>query len=77
MNSGTIWGRLVEKTRGKKSRATVPLSYRADYNLVLSGDRNSGQRAQKGPGKKVGRKYSLPNFGQILAKAAEKGPKKI
>ncbi len=25
MNSGTIWGRFVEKTRGKKSRATVPL----------------------------------------------------
>ena len=26
MNSGTIWGRFVEKPRGKKSRATVPLS---------------------------------------------------
>ncbi len=25
MNSGTIWGRFVEKPRGKKSRATVPL----------------------------------------------------
>ncbi len=25
MNSGTIWGRFVEKTRGQKSRATVPL----------------------------------------------------
>jgi hypothetical protein len=27
MNSGTIWGQFVEKTRGKKSRATVPLSH--------------------------------------------------
>ncbi len=26
MNSGTIWGRFVEKLRGKKSRATVPLT---------------------------------------------------
>jgi hypothetical protein len=26
VNSGTIWGRFVEKTRGKKSRATVPLN---------------------------------------------------
>ncbi len=25
MNSGTIWGRFVEKSSGKKSRATVPL----------------------------------------------------
>jgi hypothetical protein len=25
MSSGTIWGGSVEKTRGKKSRATVPL----------------------------------------------------
>jgi hypothetical protein len=25
MNSGTIWVRFVEKTRGQKSRATVPL----------------------------------------------------
>ncbi len=25
MNSGTIWGRFVEKTRGQKSPATVPL----------------------------------------------------
>ncbi len=25
MSSGTIWGRFVEKTRGQKSRATVPL----------------------------------------------------
>jgi hypothetical protein len=29
VNSGTIWGRFVEKTRGKKSRATVPI------NLVI------------------------------------------
>jgi hypothetical protein len=28
VNSGTIWGRFVEKTRGKKSRATVPLRVR-------------------------------------------------
>ncbi len=27
MNSGTIWGQFVEKTRGKKSRATVPLNW--------------------------------------------------
>ncbi len=33
MNSGTIWGRLVEKPRGKKSRATVPL--RQDPDQVL------------------------------------------
>jgi hypothetical protein len=26
VNSGTIWGRFVKKTRGKKSRATVPLN---------------------------------------------------
>jgi hypothetical protein len=26
VNSGTIWGRFVEKTRGQKSCATVPLS---------------------------------------------------
>jgi hypothetical protein len=25
VNSGTIWDRFVEKTRGQKSRATVPL----------------------------------------------------
>jgi hypothetical protein len=25
VNSGTIWGRFMEKTRGQKSRATVPL----------------------------------------------------
>ncbi len=26
MNSGTIWGRFVERTRRRKSRATVPLN---------------------------------------------------
>jgi hypothetical protein len=26
VNSGTIWGRFMEKTRGQKSRATVPLN---------------------------------------------------
>jgi hypothetical protein len=26
MNQGTIWDRLMEKTRGRKSRATVPLN---------------------------------------------------
>ncbi len=26
MNLGTIWDRFVEKTRGQKSRATVPLT---------------------------------------------------
>ncbi len=25
MNQGPIWGRLLKKTRGRKSRATVPL----------------------------------------------------
>jgi hypothetical protein len=45
---------------------------------VLPGGRNSGQKAQKGPGKKrVGRKNSWPNFGRILPKVAEKGLKKI
>ncbi len=29
MNSGTIWVRFVEKTRGQKSRATGPLSAEA------------------------------------------------
>jgi hypothetical protein len=27
VNSGTIWVRFMEKTRGRKSRATVPLNY--------------------------------------------------
>jgi hypothetical protein len=45
---------------------------------VLPGGRNSGQKAQKGPEKKkVGRKNLWPNFGRILPKVAEKGPKKF
>ncbi len=32
MKSGTLWGRFVEKPRGKKSRATVPLK---DYIVAL------------------------------------------
>jgi hypothetical protein len=31
MNSGTIWGRFVEKPRGQKSRATVPLKVTLNY----------------------------------------------
>ncbi len=27
VNSGTIWGRFMEKTRGQKSRATLPLMW--------------------------------------------------
>ncbi len=26
MNQGSIWGRLLKKTRGRQSRATVPLT---------------------------------------------------
>jgi hypothetical protein len=45
---------------------------------VLAGGRNFGQKAQKGPGKnKVSRKNLWPNFGRILPKAAERGPKNI
>ncbi len=44
MNSGTIWGRFVEKPRGKKSRATVPLSNllqeMTPYVLFLDTDRH-------------------------------------
>jgi hypothetical protein len=40
---------------------------------VLSGGRNFGQKAQKGPKKnKVGRKNLWLNFGRILPKVAEK-----
>jgi hypothetical protein len=37
VNSGTIWGRFVEKTRGQKSRATVPLKgqQRSSLNLCV------------------------------------------
>ncbi len=35
MNSGTIWGRFVEKPRGKKSRATVPLKQIKFVNLPI------------------------------------------
>ncbi len=56
MNSGTIWGRFVEKRRGKKSRATVPLSssglnggsYAKTYELkrlVWKGNLDLGQRS--------------------------------
>jgi hypothetical protein len=45
---------------------------------VLPGGQNFDQKAQKRPGKnKVGRKNLWPNFGQILLKVAEKGPKNI
>jgi hypothetical protein len=45
---------------------------------VLPGGRNSGQKAQKGPGeKRFGQKNSRPSLGQILQKVAEKGQKKI
>jgi hypothetical protein len=45
---------------------------------VLPVSRNSGQKAQKGPGKKkVGWKNLRSNIGRILPKVAEKGPKKI
>jgi hypothetical protein len=44
---------------------------------MLPGGRNSGQKAQKGPGEKFGRKNLWPNFGRILPKVAEKGPKGI
>jgi hypothetical protein len=43
-----------------------------ENSLILPGGRNSGQRAQKGPGGK-----SWPNSGQIFPKVAEKGPKRI
>jgi hypothetical protein len=45
---------------------------------VLPRGRNFGQKAQKGPGKnKVCQKNLWPNFGKILPKVAEKGPKNI
>jgi hypothetical protein len=45
---------------------------------VLPGGRNSGQKAQKGRGKKVGGWKNLwPNIGRILPTAAEKGPRKF
>jgi hypothetical protein len=52
---------------------------------VLTGGRNSGQKAQQGPGKKelAGRIHGRylaefrPNFGRNLPKVAEKGPTKI
>jgi hypothetical protein len=45
---------------------------------VLPGGRNFGQKARKGPGKNnVGWKNLWLNFGRILPKVAEKGPKNI
>jgi hypothetical protein len=45
---------------------------------VLPGGRKFYQKAQKRPGKnKVGQKNLWPNFGQILPKVGEKGPKNI
>jgi hypothetical protein len=45
---------------------------------VLPRSRNSGQKAQKGLGKKkVGRKNSWPKFGGILQKVTEKRPYEI
>jgi hypothetical protein len=45
---------------------------------VLPVGRNFGQKAQNGLGKnKVSRKNLWSNFGQILRKVAEKGPKNI
>jgi hypothetical protein len=45
---------------------------------VLLGGRDFCQKAQRGPEKiKVGRKNLWPNFGRMLPKVAEKGPKKI
>jgi hypothetical protein len=45
---------------------------------MLTGGRNSGQKAQKGSRKKkVGRKNSRSKFGRMSPKVAEKGPKKI
>ncbi len=35
MNQGPIWGRLLKKTRGRKSRATVPLNDVFETTRVL------------------------------------------
>jgi hypothetical protein len=40
---------------------------------VLPGGRNSGQKAQKGLGEKIGLKNLWPNFGRILPKSGRKG----
>jgi hypothetical protein len=36
VNSGTIWGRLVEENRGKKSRATVSLRISIDRSPAIT-----------------------------------------
>ncbi len=39
MNLGTLWGQFMEKTRGKKSRATVSLkTYVPNFFLCLPVD---------------------------------------
>jgi hypothetical protein len=44
---------------------------------VLQGGRNSGQNAQKGPGKKSWPKEFVAEVWPNFTKVAEKGPKKI
>jgi hypothetical protein len=35
VNQGPIWGRLLKKTRGRQSRATVPLSRDVNKTLLI------------------------------------------
>jgi hypothetical protein len=49
VNSGTIWGRFVEKPRGKKSRTTVPLKCKKYTPHAVSrrvGAMDGGEMAQ-------------------------------
>jgi hypothetical protein len=47
VNSGTIWGRFVEKTRGQKSRATVPLTNKSKIAIYFSNGSAVVKKVQK------------------------------
>jgi hypothetical protein len=49
------------------------LNYQTDYNSVLSGNRNSGQRAQKGPGKKSWAEVFATEFWPNFSYSGRKG----
>jgi hypothetical protein len=66
-----------EVAREDNLKTTFHHIYHQYFPAVLPGGRISGQKAQKSRKKRVVRKKSWPNFGRILPKMAEKGPKKI
>ncbi len=48
MNLGTIWVRLMEKTRGRKSRATVPLKEAESMRGTKEKEGFKGKKGSKG-----------------------------